>query len=67
MREYRLLDVVRLKRNVPEHGLRAGSIGTVVEVYGQDAYEVEFANERGETLALLVLNGKSDFERHEAT
>ncbi|OAM28387.1 MULTISPECIES: DUF4926 domain-containing protein [Eikenella] len=65
MREYRLLDVVRLKRDWREHGLRAGSIGTVVDVYGRDAYEVEFANQRGETLALLVLHAPRDFEQYE--
>ena len=29
--------------------------GTIVDVHGRDAYEVEFSDESGETLALLAL------------
>ncbi len=62
--KYRLLEVVELLRDLPEYGLHAGSIGAIVEVYADDCYEVEFANERGETLALPVLSAQTDFKRH---
>jgi len=50
-----MFDVIELKQDIPEHGLRAGMQGTVVECHAGDGYEVEFTNELGETLALLAL------------
>ena len=50
-----LLDSVVLNRDVPEHGLRAGDIGAVVELYGTDGVEVEFVRASGQTKALLTL------------
>jgi hypothetical protein len=34
--KYKLLDTVVLNRNLPQHGLRAGDLGAVVEVYEPD-------------------------------
>lgn len=51
----KLLDVVALKRDVPEHDLREGDVGAVVEVYAPDAFEVEFVLANGHTQALLEL------------
>jgi hypothetical protein len=50
-----LFDVVELKRDIPEHRLQAGMQGTIVECHVDNAYEVEFADESGETQALLAL------------
>lgn len=50
-----LLDVVALTEDVPTRGLRRGQVGTVVEVLGDDAFEVEFSDDAGETYAILVL------------
>ncbi len=49
------LDLIALTRDVPEHRLRAGDVGTVVMLHGHDACEVEFATLTGETLAVLTL------------
>ena len=49
------LAVVALKRDLPEFGLKAGHVGTVVFVYEPDAVEVEFFDCDGETHALLTL------------
>ena len=49
------LDTVVLSRDLPEHGLRAGDLGAVVEVYGEAALEVEFVRASGETTALVTL------------
>jgi hypothetical protein len=35
--------------------LAKGSLGTVVEVWSDDAFEVEFINDQGYTLAILTL------------
>ena len=49
------LDTVVLVRDVPEHGLRAGDLGAVVEVYPPDGLEVEFVTASGRTTALVTL------------
>ncbi len=50
-----LLDTVVLARDLPEHGLRRGDIGAVVEVYEPDGVEVEFVTGSGRTQALVTL------------
>jgi len=52
---FELLDTVVLRRDLPEHGLRAGDLGAVVEVYGGEGLEVEFVRASGHTKALVTL------------
>ena len=48
---------VVLTREVPEDGLVAGDVGTVVHVYGaREGYEVEFLTPSGRTIAVATLN-----------
>jgi hypothetical protein len=50
------LDRVVLASELPEHGLKAGDIGTVVLVHGRGkGYEVEFVSLDGETVAVVSL------------
>ena len=49
------LDVVVLTHDLPAHGLRAGDLGAVVDVYSPDAVEVEFVAASGRTQALVTL------------
>ncbi len=50
------LDTVVLTRDLPEHGLQRGDVGAVVHVHGAGAaYEVEFVDGDGRTLALATL------------
>jgi len=53
---YRALDTIVLDRDLPEHGLRKGDLGAVVEVYEPDGLEVEFLTASGRTTAVLTLN-----------
>jgi hypothetical protein len=53
---FKELDTVVLDRDVPEHGLRRGDLGAVVQVYQPDAVEVEFVTASGRTQALVTLN-----------
>lgn len=53
-----VLDIVVLERDIPEHGLRAGDVGAVVEIYEPDGIEVEFVKGSGETQALVTLRQK---------
>ncbi len=54
--KYKLLDTVVLDRDLPQHGLRSGDLGAVVEVYEPDGLEVEFVTASGKTQALVTLN-----------
>lgn len=55
---YKLLDCVVLTHDLPEFKLRAGDLGTVVEVYEPDGLEVEFVKASGETLAVVTISEK---------
>ncbi|MEL6195561.1 MAG: DUF4926 domain-containing protein [Myxococcota bacterium] len=52
-----MFDVVALKKDLPNEGLVAGARGAVVEVYLEPevAYEVEFPDAAGNTVAQLAL------------
>jgi len=54
-KEYRELDTVVLRHDIPASGLKAGDLGAVVHVYAPDAIEVEFVTASGQTQALLTL------------
>ena len=52
----KLLDVVALTVDLPEHNLWRGQVGTVVEILAQgDAFEVEFSDSNGRTYQSLGL------------
>jgi len=54
--EIKLLDVVALTVDVPEHNLSRGQVGTVVELLKNGtAYEVEFSDRNGRTYQSLGL------------
>jgi hypothetical protein len=50
-----LYDVVEPVHPLPEENLPAGSQGTIVHQHNDHAFLVEFANDRGETTALVTL------------
>ncbi len=50
------LEQIVLKNDLPDHGLRAGDIGTVVLIHRHgEGYEVEFIALDGETIAVVTL------------
>ena len=53
----KLFDLVILLEDLPNVGLRKGMVGTIVALFDtpEVAYEVEFANARGETLCEIAL------------
>jgi len=56
--DYQLFDVIQLKEDVPEEHLKKGMIGSIVELLGsppEHAYEVEFCDTEGRTIATLAL------------
>ncbi len=50
------LETVVLDRDLPEHGLRKGDLGAVVQVYSPENLEVEFVTASGRTQALVSLS-----------
>ena len=48
----KLLDVVALLVDKPADGLVSGHVGTVVEVFSPEVFEVEFLDLEGRTFAL---------------
>ncbi len=53
--KFKILDTVVLRKDLPDHGLREGDLGAVVQVYEPDGLEVEFVTASGRTEALLTL------------
>lgn len=53
---FRVLDVVALKTDLPEHHLTVGQVGTLVESLAPDVFEVEFSDDDGQTYAMLPLH-----------
>ena len=47
--QIKLLDIVALTEDIPEHNLISGEVGTVVEILAEgDAFEVEFSDDNGQ-------------------
>src|SRR5262245_3151166 len=53
--EIKLLDVVALTTDVPQHNLHRGEVGAVVECYPDGAHDVEFVAQDGYTYALVTV------------
>lgn len=53
------LDIIVLAKDLKEHHLKRGDVGTVVYVYENGAaFEVEFVTGEGKTIALATLAAK---------
>ncbi|MEQ9859041.1 DUF4926 domain-containing protein [Pectobacterium versatile] len=69
MASYSLFDVISLKNDLPEKGLKKGMLGTIVHIYDDPslAYDIEFCDDNGETLAWITLKSdcfnKVDFKK----
>ena len=55
--KFSLLDTVVLNEDLLMEGLSAGMVGAVVDVYCDpcEAYEIEFCDNLGKTIAMLAL------------
>ena len=52
--------IVVLNSDMPDAGLHAGDVGAIVHVHGQGkAYEVEFVDGDGTTVALMTLDASA--------
>jgi hypothetical protein len=59
-----ILSVVALMRDMPEAGLVRGQVGTVVEIFGPEVFEVEFSDDHGQTYASLALRSNDLLRLH---
>ena len=56
MKKINELDSVVLTRDLPDHSLKHGDVGTVLLVHGDaEAFEVEFVGYDGHTFALVTV------------
>ena len=60
----KLLDTVALLENLPGRKLRAGEVGTVVEILDDSAFEVEFCDADGQTYAQFALRADQIMPLH---
>jgi hypothetical protein len=52
-----LFEFVTLRRDVEHHGLKAGDVGMVIEIYENGkGFEVEFGDAKGYTIGTLTLD-----------
>jgi Domain of unknown function (DUF4926) len=56
--------VVALLEDLPGEGLVRGQVGTVVENWAPDVYEVEFADDNGKIYAMVALNTEQLMKLH---
>ena len=49
--EFKLLDVVALKEDISSRNLHKGFVGTIVEVFDDNTFLVEFSNNNGKVYA----------------
>ncbi len=57
MDEFQLMETVVATVDIPEEGILAGDVGTIVDIYVElaKAYEVEFLTANGSERALITL------------
>ena len=55
MESMKTFDVVALREDIPQHALRRGQVGTIVEPLAPGVFEVEFSDNEGRTYATLAL------------
>ncbi|MFC5530319.1 DUF4926 domain-containing protein [Cohnella yongneupensis] len=52
----KMYDVIRMTKDYPEEKLVKGQIGTILEIYNADNFEVEFCDDNGFTIYLGTLS-----------
>lgn len=53
---FKMYDIIVAKENLKN--VPKGSLGTILEVYENNDYEIEFVNALGHTLNILTINEK---------
>lgn len=56
--------VVALVEDSPQHGLVRGQVGTIIDVWTPDIYEVEFCDDQGKAYACVALRAEQMMQLH---
>jgi Domain of unknown function (DUF4926) len=64
MDEIKLLDVVALIEDLESEGLRRGEVGTVVELWKNGVFEVEFSDDAGKAYAFAAVRPEQLIKLH---
>lgn len=56
--------VAALLEDSPQHGLVRGQVGTIVDVWTPDIYEVEFCDDQGKAYAHVALRAEQMMQLH---
>lgn len=64
MSQLQIHSVVAVTSDLPDHGLVRGQVGTIVEVWAPDMYEVEFSDDQGKTYAMVALRAEQLMQLH---
>ena len=64
MDEIKLLDVVALIEDLEVEGLRRGTVGTVVDLWTNGVFEVEFSDNDGKAYAFAALRPEQLMKLH---
>ncbi|MFW6286963.1 MAG: DUF4926 domain-containing protein [Candidatus Sumerlaeota bacterium] len=51
----KILDTVALIEDISENNLMVGQVGTIVDIWDEGVFEVEFNDNQGRTYAMLAL------------
>ncbi len=65
--EIKELDAVALLEDLPEHGFVRGQIGTALDELAPGAFDVEFSDSLGRTVALVPLPSEKLMALHRIT
>ncbi len=58
-KKFKILDVIALLKDMPEKNLLKGQVGTIVEELDENVYEIEFCNNKGETIAMANVTAEN--------
>lgn len=64
MDNFSVHSVVALLEDSPASGLKRGQVGVIVFRHQDDVFDVEFADNQGQTYALLTLRGGQILQLH---
>ena len=64
MDKIKLLDVIALIEDLEPQGLRRGEVGTVVEQWAEDVFQVEFSDDSGKPYAFASLRPEQIMKLH---
>jgi hypothetical protein len=64
MVQLKLLDIIALTENLPQHNLQRSQVGTIVEILAPNIYDIDFSNNNGQTYALLPLHHSQLLKLH---